>query len=125
MLCWNKWRAYLCRYRVLASPEVIAVDSGEAEVTSQVVDVSMAATEVGGTLQGPKDGGSDEGIQVPHEVVGGLLRTLGEIGIANGVIVHMVSDLYNCHRNCGRVNVDNSRQGYRDAQERLMRVTGL
>ncbi|XP_062021271.1 uncharacterized protein LOC133737790 [Rosa rugosa] len=59
------------------------------------------------------------------EVVGGLSRTLGEIRIADGAIVHMVADLSNCHRDRGRVNVDDPHQGYRDAQERLMRAVNM
>ncbi|XP_062014546.1 uncharacterized protein LOC133731107 [Rosa rugosa] len=59
------------------------------------------------------------------EVAGGLARTLGEIGITDGAILHMVADLRNCHLDRSRVNAEDPRLGYREAQERLMRAVNM
>ncbi|PRQ33152.1 hypothetical protein RchiOBHm_Chr5g0054351 [Rosa chinensis] len=59
------------------------------------------------------------------EVVGGLARSLGEIRITDGAILHMVADLRNCHHDFNRVSAEDPRLGYREAQERLMRAVNL
>ncbi|XP_062030690.1 uncharacterized protein LOC133746539 [Rosa rugosa] len=183
--------------RDLVSREVIIVDSGEAEVTSQAVGDAVPAAEapmaqrvgegdVGGAqvakTDAPVQVGGVDGIRVSDtcaptdgarsrekatsqlrlgsppvgvavdpqgrkksrvegvarsrstsggardsrdEVAEGLARTLGEIGITDGAILHMVADLRHCHRDRSRVNAEDPRLGYREAQERLMRAVNM
>ncbi|PRQ21756.1 hypothetical protein RchiOBHm_Chr7g0242761 [Rosa chinensis] len=97
----------------LGSPPVgVDVDTHGGK-RSRVDGVSRSRSSSGGS-RGSRD-----------EVVGGLARTLGEIGVTDGDLLHMVADLRNCHRDRSRVNAEDPRLGYREAQERLMRAVNI